>query len=58
MESFNARLRDELLNVEVSTCFDEAQVLAADWWEDHNANHPHRAILNKDQALLSHGVDR
>jgi putative transposase len=31
VESFNARLRDELLNVEVFTCLDEAQILAADW---------------------------
>lgn len=44
MESFNARLRDELLNVEVFTCLDEAQVLADDWRSDYNANHPHSAL--------------
>jgi len=44
VESFNARLRDELLNVEVFTCLDEAQVLAADWRADYNANHPHSAL--------------
>ena len=43
-ESFNARLRDELLNVEVFTCLDEARVLAADWRADYNANHPHSAL--------------
>jgi putative transposase len=44
VESFNARQRDELLNVEVFTCLEEAQVLAADWREDFNANHPHSAL--------------
>jgi putative transposase len=44
VESFNARLRDELLNIEVFTCLEEAKVLAADWREDYNANHPHSAL--------------
>jgi len=44
VESFNARLRDELLNAEVFTCLAEAQVLAADWRSDYNANHPHSAL--------------
>ncbi|HEY6551057.1 MAG TPA: integrase core domain-containing protein, partial [Solirubrobacterales bacterium] len=33
-----------LLNVEVFTSLAEAQVLAADWREDYNANHPHSAL--------------
>jgi putative transposase len=44
VESFNARLRDELLNTEVFTCLEEARVLAADWRADYNANHPHSAL--------------
>ena len=44
VESFNSRLRDELLNVEVFTCLAEARVLAADWRVDYNANHPHSAL--------------
>lgn len=44
VESFNSRLRDELLNVELFTSLAEAQVLAADWREDYNANHPHSAL--------------
>ncbi len=44
VESFNSRLRDELLNTEVFTCLAEAQVLAEDWRTDHNANHPHSAL--------------
>lgn len=44
VESFNSRLRDELLSVEVFTCLAEAKVLAADWRADYNANHPHSAL--------------
>jgi putative transposase len=44
VESFNARLRDELLNVEIFTSLAEAKVLAADWRDDYNANHPHSAL--------------
>jgi len=44
VESFNSRLRDELLNVEVFTSLAEAKVLAADWRADYNANHPHSAL--------------
>ena len=44
MESFNSRLRDELLNVEVFTSLVEAQVLAEDWRTDYNVNHPHSAL--------------
>lgn len=42
MESFNARLRDELLDA-VFTRLEQARVLAADWRTDCNANHPHAA---------------
>jgi putative transposase len=44
VESFNARLRDELLNIEVFTTLGEARVLASDWRSDYNANHPHSAL--------------
>jgi transposase InsO family protein len=36
-ESFNARVRDELLNLEEFSCLTEAQVLAEDWRQDFNA---------------------
>jgi putative transposase len=44
VESFNSRLRDELLNVEIFTSLAEARVLAEDWRQDYNANHPHSAL--------------
>jgi transposase InsO family protein len=33
-----------VLNTEVFTSLEEAQVLAADWRDDYNANHPHSAL--------------
>jgi putative transposase len=44
VESFNARLRDELLDIEEFSTLAEAQVLAADYREDYNANHHHSAL--------------
>jgi len=44
VESFNARLRDELLDVEEFSTLAEAQILAADYRDDYNTNHPHSAL--------------
>jgi len=44
VESFNARLRDELLDVEEFSTLAEAQVLAADYRDEYNANHHHSAL--------------
>jgi len=44
VESFNARLRDELLDVEEFSTLAEAQVLAADYRDDYNSNHHHSAL--------------
>jgi putative transposase len=44
IESFNARVRDELLDVEEFGSLAEAQILAADYRLDYNANHPHSAL--------------
>lgn len=44
VESFNARVRDELLDVELFGSLAEAQVLTEDWRIDHNMNHPHSAL--------------
>ena len=44
VESFNARLRDELLDVEEFSSLSEAQALAADYRDDYNANHHHSAL--------------
>lgn len=43
-ESFNSRLRDELLNAEVFENVPEAQSLAAEWRNDYNHRRPHSSL--------------
>lgn len=44
VESFNARLRDELLAVEQFDTILEAKVLVDDWRIDYNLNRPHSSL--------------
>jgi putative transposase len=44
IESFNGRLRDEFLNVQLFETLFEAQVLLEDWRIDYNSNRPHSAL--------------
>ncbi len=44
IESFNGKLRDELLNGEVFTTLKEAQVLIADWQQHYNRYRPHSSL--------------
>jgi putative transposase len=44
VESFHARVRDELLNGEQFACIAEARVLIGDWREDYNTRRPHSAL--------------
>ena len=44
VESFNSRVRDELLAVEQFSCLAEARVMVADWREDYNERRPHSAL--------------
>ena len=69
-ESFNARVRDELLNLEEFSCLTEAQVLAEDWRQEFNGEHPHSALGYRSPSAktptvpgatthrLSHAVDQ
>jgi len=43
VESFNSRVRDELLSVEVFSCLAEAKVMVEDFRDDYNRRRPHRA---------------
>jgi transposase InsO family protein len=43
-ESFQSRLRDELLNVEEFATVAEAQILAASWRADYNHRRPHSSL--------------
>ena len=44
MESFNGKLRDELLNGEIFCTVMEARVLLARWREEYNTLRPHSAL--------------
>jgi putative transposase len=44
VESFHARVRDELLNLEQFACLAEARVVIADWREDYSTRRPHSAL--------------
>ena len=44
VESFNGKLRDELLNGEVFTTLSEAQVLIAIWRDHYNWQRPHSSL--------------
>jgi transposase InsO family protein len=47
VESFNGRVRDELLDVEQFSCLPEAVVVIEDWRQDYNAHRPHSALANR-----------
>jgi transposase InsO family protein len=43
IESFNGKLRDELLNLEIFTTLEEAKVLTGWWRKEYNEFRPHSA---------------
>ncbi len=56
IESFNGKLRDELLNVEIFTTLIEAQVLIDNWGKDYNQIRSHSALSCRPpapEAILS-----
>jgi len=44
IESFNGKLRDELLNREIFTSLLEAQVLIENWRKEYNQIRPHSSL--------------
>ena len=44
IESFNGKLRDELLNREIFTTLEEARVLIEQWRRDYNQVRPHSSL--------------
>jgi putative transposase len=53
VESFNSRVRDELLAVELSSCLTEAKVMVADWRDDYNEHRPHSSLNMKAPARFA-----
>ena len=50
IESFNGKLRDELLNGEIFTTLFEAQVLVENWRKEYNQIRPHSSLGYKPPA--------
>ncbi len=50
IESFNGKLRDELLNREVFTTLTEARVLIEEWRREYNGIRPHSALRYRPPA--------
>jgi len=44
MESFNGKLRDELLNREIFTALTKAKILIEKWRKEYNHVRPHSAL--------------
>lgn len=44
LESFNRRMRDELLNESLFFGLDHARSAIAEWWEDFNTARPHSSL--------------
>ena len=58
-ESFNGKMRDELLNRETFTTLIEAQVLIAEWRREYNQVRPHSALGYRPpapEAMMSVGL--
>ena len=53
VESFHARVRDELLNGEQFASIAEARVLIDDWREDYNTRRPHSALGMRTPAAFA-----
>jgi putative transposase len=53
VESFNGRLRDELLNETLFVSLDHAREALADWRDDYNTVRPHSAIGNLPPAIYA-----
>src|SRR3978361_1033481 len=52
VESFNGRLRDELLNETLFLSLDHARELLAEWQHDYNTVRPHSGIGNQPPCAL------
>ena len=50
VESFNGKLRDELLNREIFTTLTEAKILIENWRREYNAIRPHSSLGYKPPA--------
>jgi transposase InsO family protein len=57
VESFNGRIRDELLNETLFLCLDHARVVIAAWAEDYNQKSPHSSLGYETPAAFAAELD-
>jgi transposase InsO family protein len=53
VESFNGKMRDELLNETLFFSLDHARQAIAEWVEDYNTNRPHSALAYQTPAAFA-----
>jgi putative transposase len=53
MESFNGRMRDELLNEALFFGLEHARHVIAEWTEDYNTGRPHSALDYQTPAAFA-----
>lgn len=58
IESFNGRLRDECLNVELFWSIDDARAKLANWRLDYNFQRPHSALANLAPTVFASKAER
>ena len=58
IESFNGRLQDECLNVELFWSVEDARARLEKWRVDHNVHRPHSSLANLPPAALAMSSDR
>jgi len=58
VESFNGRMRDELLNETLFLTFDHARARIAAWVEDYNRERPHSALGYETPAAFAARPDQ
>jgi putative transposase len=56
VESFNGKLRDELLKREIFYTLQEAQVLVERWRQQYNRRRPHSSLGNRPPAPEAYWV--
>ncbi len=53
VESFNGKMRDELLNETLFFSLDQARQMIAAWMEDYNTARPHSALAYQTPAAFA-----
>jgi putative transposase len=53
VESFNGKMRDELLNETLFFSLDHARIVIAEWVEDYNTRRPHSALAYQTPAAFA-----